>query len=1387
MVSGAGLQMDRVVEVIVGLPDGGRRGSGYLVAAGRVLTAAHVVADAIDVRVRFDADRPGEQAVEAAVDWRQSEIDVAVLRIPESGGPDSEVEPADFGGVGEHDVVLRCSVLGFPRFKLRTDRDGTRYRDSEHVHATCAVLSNRREGTLDLRVPPPADGDEPDISPWEGMSGAVVLSRGLVVGVVVKHHRSDGPGRLAAGRVDRWAESLSAEELRGLESALGCRLAPADLPDALPPSRLGLIGAAYGAQLRDLAPVHLEGRDDELRRLVEFCDGTEPYLWLQAPPWAGKTALAAWLALHPPHGVVPVWFFITSRLAGQSDSVAYGEAVTNQLAAIAGREPTRPASPYVRDGERRVLLHKAAERVARDGGTLLLIVDGLDEDQSVPPDGKGPSIASLLPERPPPNLRVLVTSRSHPGVPSDVKSDHPLRGCTVSTLRTVPAARHSEHEAEYDLTRVLSGDDLGRDLVGLLAAARGELTSADLGTLTGARHAVVRQRLSGAFGRILQERGGGSEADDGQVRGYVFAHETLYARALTEFGPDMRHYHERIHRWADRHAAAGWPPDTPPYLLTPYGYMVASLGDLDRSVALATDVRRRDRMREATGSDTAGYDEIDVVRGLVFDTAPDDLCHLAALSAAADLVARRNLWLPPRLPIALARMGQIDHAVGLALSVFRVVDRAEALAGIAQVLAETGDSAAGAVARAALRHVETANEHAFDFMPNTDESVLIAAVALTTAGRRSEALAALEPVLAEDPLFSVRARAAVAAAAFPHDPETAAGLLAQAAKTAGKISSPVKKIQALTALAEAYKVTDPGRASRTYKRLARLADKDEEPPSSVLTAAATALEKALPEKAAHFAERAVDLAESLLISEIGLWEDFAAGLPPQHQLTEAAADAVRALVIAGRADEAQYLAESTESQTKRSFVGWEAVAMGWARAGRADKAWQAWEKDWDGARELLWLGADLRPEGAGAVAAALAEAGSTREAESVVLAAADRYPWAAAEALAVLGGHHAAQDPEEAARLVRAAENVVARSNRESADPDRDERFASVAIGLAAIGRFSDAERLISVIGNTGWRAQAFAGVSVAHSKAGSPHAPRLAQTAADLADDCKGSAWQREAMSSAAHALARVGMTDRALALANPDLPPHSTLFELARGTARLAVAAGLWSHDPAVAASMLDEEEHRIRTGHDGAEDAVSGFVHLLVAVDQRDPERSRHLLRAARYADDVADTYGVESVLLTAGTDLAEALRQLSDLDADLQEDSDSSSSTLGPFAIAQAALGDVPSAVLTANRITDSYERAEVLCALAAYCGRAKGGPMTTCLNGDSRDQLDLVRRLAAQVTPPNDPNSAQYARELLAGALLTDGWHHAIPILVGLEPDALTHIRDIVFKLLELHD
>ena len=165
------------------------------------------------------------------------------------------------------------------------------------------MLSNRREGTLEVSVPPPERDPDPKVSPWEGMSGAAVWSAGRIIGLVAEHHRSDGLGRLAATRVDRWYERLAPARLRQLCDLTGLPAKPGDLRRGGAADRLGAVEAGYHAQVRDIAPEQLRGRERGAGRAggVLCRRGALPVV--AGGPWAGKSALAAWFVLHPPAGV----------------------------------------------------------------------------------------------------------------------------------------------------------------------------------------------------------------------------------------------------------------------------------------------------------------------------------------------------------------------------------------------------------------------------------------------------------------------------------------------------------------------------------------------------------------------------------------------------------------------------------------------------------------------------------------------------------------------------------------------------------------------------------------------------------------------------------------------------------------------------------------------------------------------------------------------------------------------------------------------------------------------------------------------------------------------------------------------------------------------------
>ncbi|MFI2205543.1 trypsin-like peptidase domain-containing protein [Streptomyces sp. NPDC020192] len=683
----AELRADRVAEVVVTRVDGTRlRGSGYLVAAGLVLTAAHVVRGGQTVVVRFNPDRSDEWSAPARPGWfGPGRTDAALLELgPGAHSAPPAVEPVPFGAPGDTDAVLTCTAVGFPLFKLRQRPDGSLARDVCHAWGHVPVLSNRRSSTLEFRVPPPERTEHG--SPWEGMSGAAVWAEGRVIGIVVEHHRAEGPGTLAVSRADGWAARP--------DGPGGALLRRAGL--TIPPERVGTsalearVAEGYRAQARSIAPPELLSRERELEEVLRFCAGPDGYQWWQAPPWHGKTAFAAWLAAHPPEGLTVASFFITRRDAGQCDSDAFAQAMTAQLAAVAGESPVQGSTPgaHVREWHR---LLEAAARRQRHRGPLLVIVDGLDEDLSRGASPRRPSIASLLPRSLPQGVSVLVTSRPRPGLPTDLPGDHPLRDCAPRPLAASPHATRLRYEAEHELGELPAGDAAERQVVGLLAAAGEGLSRAELCALTGMPPHRLDEVTSGPVGRSLAERTFPVFLGEApHVRTVlVLAHDTLLATALELLGDELPALRERIHRWAETHQERGWPPDTAHFLLSGYGRMVLTAAEPWRIARVLADPARHDRMASRLLGDGPALAELSAARRLVVrDGGEDGLRAAVLLAAAQERLHARTPDDDGALALLRARLGQTDRAQALAEAMpdggakcFALIELADRLAG----------------------------------------------------------------------------------------------------------------------------------------------------------------------------------------------------------------------------------------------------------------------------------------------------------------------------------------------------------------------------------------------------------------------------------------------------------------------------------------------------------------------------------------------------------------------------------------------------------------------------------------------------------------------------------------------------------------------------------
>jgi hypothetical protein len=1182
------LEVGRVAEILVTLAadSAERRGSGYRVTAETVLTAAHVVDGASRVRVRFDADRPGEWSAGVATVATLPEIDIALLTItsPDAG----EVVPAQFGRIAERDAVIECSAVGFPLWKLRDDPAGP-YRDSAHVAGTAAVLANRKEeSSLEITVTPPERSPDPHVSPWQGMSGAAVFCNGRIIGVINRHYPAEGLGRLTASRADAWHRKLNAAQREQLLTQLGIADGES-LVDVVPPPAGLRTRTGYLEQVRDIAPARgLLDRQAELDELTGFCAGDEPYVWWQAGPWAGKTALMSSFALNPPAGVDVVSFFITARLAAQNDSNAFTDALLDQLAVLVGESlPASLTTATARDAHRRALLKAAGVRSRQSGRPLVLVVDGLDEDRGSLPGSGLASIASLLPKTPEPGMRIIVAGRPSPEIPSDVPGDHPLRTCRLRLLDTSPHATEIIRLARRELDELLAGDRVHREVIGLISASGGGLAVPDLEELTGQPHYRLENMTGGVFGRTIAERADLSAA--GLERVLLFAHETLRDEAASRLGRvHLDGYRERIFVWADTYRY--WPAVTPLYLLRGYPQMLADLvrdrpdelqaaDGLRRLVTLATDATRHDRMRELTGGDAAALTEVTSAQAATLARSSPDLLAMIRLAIHRGDLSSRNVHIPIGLPAVLSGLGQVARAEALACSITDPYARVEALASLMQAAAIAGDHEHAATLAA------TAESIARDITDPEDRLSAMAAIIIRLAGCGEADQAESVARKVTDPDEQALAYAALAQALAE------AGDSARAEVVAGSLAEPDlrAKVLCIVALAAARAGERARALSLANRARADTAGIEEaEAQLGVWTALAevaaaagdhgTALAFAAEAETAARGLDGPDRYEALTaVSEtlLGLARDIAAS-GDHEQAAEVAHDAemagndienpfmrhqavagvydvmvdlVRAAARDGELDRAESLAREISNPSRQvealAVLAQECAAAGAARraaalSGTVEAAVRAESgADWQ-IRMLTILaqgaaaGADQRrAEAVFGLAEEIARGAATGRREQAAIAAVLSQTAAAAgdyRHAAVIIGNAAA-----------AADGITDQRQRGGALADLGEAAADLVRAAAKAGQHDHASAIARSIPDPAWQAQLLRVNLLAAIRAGArDRASELAAAAKAVAEDITDPAEQvraltklAEAMTELAAAWAQAGDKDRAIAVA--------------------------------------------------------------------------------------------------------------------------------------------------------------------------------------------------------------------------------------------------------------
>lgn len=1104
-------------------------------------------------------------------------------------------------------------------------------------------------------------------------------------------------------------------------------------------------------------PARLLGRDNELRELTAFCTGEDmpgasPYAWWQAGPWAGKSALLSEFVLrHRPDGVECVSYFIADRFA-RNDQEGFAETVMRQLAPLAGQDPGAAGS---RPEDFPALCHAAAEACRNRGRRLVLVVDGLDEDNGAT-TGK-PSIAALLPRNPPAGMRVVVTGRPNPHLPTDVPDDHPLRNSQI--VRTLPPSPHAtdiSRMAERELRRLLEDEQIGVPLLGLLAAARGSLTAADLANLVGVRPYRVGWLLRGITGRsFIPGAQGQLFAPDMPVgeRPLALGHDELRKEALTALG-DVKVFEDQLHAWADHYRDRGWPSETPAYLLYDYPHMLTSNDDSKRLTAIALDPQRQQALLRSASPDAA-LSDIEMSAQMIRRHRPDDLTGLAGLAASRAILTEQGRLLPESIAVAFARLGHPHRARQFALLAPHAAEKAVRLASVARALADAGDQhadQAAEAARGAAGWAGRAREESAPTSGDEDEAeaaAAAAAVALITVGDHQQGGELLNSLRSPLPYGDVNLLAETAArasvAARPHSAALAEKLLAQAEQHADDLESsqPADPSAPVRAWAFVASVADPTRAARLHERITQYTQSS--PPGLtacvVDAAAASALAAECPEQARALAQQAARRLKTALTRPEALPEEDAGDLT--LLLSPMLSAVIGALVDTRCVDDARDLMAGVPEDRHTAF------------------------------------GLDVRA-GARAV---LADAHNPADEPS-------------AEVLAKQACRLAAQNhPDEAHRRLHQA--LQALGSSQSAAAPREWWLITLCTALAAVGRHTDAALLARSLRDPAERVQAFAATAASAAAAGHlPDARRLANEAADATSSLEGALNFSllegvpgvnvcNAIGAAAQALAYTGERERALALAEKTDDEDGDR----RRRALVAVAAGLRAHDPAGAAGIIERQLEHMMTADAPPRmprGRIADLAELLAAVGDAD---SKCADRVRDAVGKVREEFKASKMRLRAEDFLVLLLLHAPERRADAEnalaawerrcQGVPPWELPTGAIATAYAALGALAAARESADSLNAPTDRAEALAAVAGYLTGTPTG-LRVVYASASTAFTQTVQTLALAQMPPDTARTAQAALPLTTEMLAGDGWHHALPVLARIAPAAVLRVRDIVF-------
>jgi hypothetical protein len=512
------------------------------------------------------------------------------------------------------------------------------------------------------------------------------------------------------------------------------------------------------------------GRANELETLVRWIG--EPvggYRLVEASPGMGKTALLAQVVSMGDHDEWPselvpdvVCFFIREEGARNTPQ-EFLLALNSQLLDLLGLPGAVP-DELTKQRAQLVELWSAAVGRACAERPLLLVVDGLDE-QAV----GVPCIADLLPDVTGPFVHVLVASRTSPPPRSQVGWEHILQEAATTRLgaldlhdivellevhhvsvklATATAARIIEITRGEPLFARFVCEDLARDgeaalaalerdppvrvqdyfarqLAQLQARATGQLDRDALGVLLAAAGPMTPAELAGVLGvrewqleRALQPIR--RFLLDGQQ--LELMHQEFHRTATAWYDNiELDAYRERLVTWCRGFAAAAWPANTPDYVLEHIAKHLRAAEDhpdlfhlltrrwmhlkLSRTrshwsfvqdVLLAIEVASSEQPPNLVEQLRASLVYV-TLRSMAAEVPPE---VIAALAATGDLQRAHahtalirsgaSALALERLLVALVDAGEADQALSIAQAINNAAQRAEMFTEVASALIDAG-------------------------------------------------------------------------------------------------------------------------------------------------------------------------------------------------------------------------------------------------------------------------------------------------------------------------------------------------------------------------------------------------------------------------------------------------------------------------------------------------------------------------------------------------------------------------------------------------------------------------------------------------------------------------------------------------------------------------